>query len=83
MTVTVAQYLTPDGTDIHKNGIEPDIKAAFSEQEIRDFKSKDLGTQRDSQYRIAEQTLLETMVESELSLEYKPGSSNLLAALNN
>ncbi len=83
MTVTVAQYLTPDGTDIHKNGIEPDIKAAFSEQEIRDFKSKDLGTQRDSQYRIAEQTLLETMVESELSLEYKPTSSNLIAALKN
>ena len=34
MTVTVAKYLTPDGTDIHRNGIEPDVKATFRRGEI-------------------------------------------------
>ena len=83
MTVTIAKYLTPDGTDIHKNGIEPDVAVSFTEQEMRQFTSTDLGTQRDSQYRMAEETLLKSMLGSELSLEYKPGSSNLLAALSN
>ena len=82
MTVTIAKYLTPDGTDIHKNGIEPDVAVSFTEKELRQFTSTDLGTQRDSQYRVAEKTLLKSMTGSELSLEYKPGSSNLVAALN-
>ena len=61
MTVTVAKYLTPDGTDIHKNGIEPDVAEKFTEQDMRQFRSQDLGTQRDRQYRTAEKTLLQVL----------------------
>ena len=82
MTVTVAKYLTPDGTDIHKNGIEPDVPASFTEKEMRQFKSTDLGTQRDSQYRAAEKALLKTMINSNVSFEYKPDSTNLKVALS-
>ena len=81
MTVTVAKYLTPDGTDIHKNGIEPDVTAAFTEEEMRRFRSTDLGTQRDSQYRIAEQTLLKTMSGLKVSGQFNPNTSNLVSAL--
>ena len=81
MTVTVAKYLTPDGTDIHKNGIEPDITASITEEEMRDFKPTDLGTLRDSQYRAAEEVLLKSINFSEISSEYIPGSTNLKIAL--
>ena len=30
MTVTIAKYLTPKGTDIHKNGIQPDVPVEMS-----------------------------------------------------
>ena len=83
MTVTVAKYLTPDGTDIHKNGIEPDVTASITEEEMRDFKPTDLGTLRDSQYRVAEKVLLKSIINSEVSLEYIPGSANLKIALIN
>ena len=82
MTVTVAKYLTPDGTDIHRNGIEPDVKATFTEREIKQFKPIDLGTQRDSQYRVAEQTLLKVLRGSEISRLYTPGRANVAAAVS-
>ena len=82
MTVTVAKYMTPDGTDIHKNGIEPDVAAAFTEQEMRQFRSQDLGTQRDKQYRVAEKTLMQVLRGTKLSHHYQPHSSNLAAALS-
>ena len=31
LTVTIAKYLTPKGTDIHKNGIEPDIASVMTD----------------------------------------------------
>ena len=57
MTVTIAKYLTPNGTDIHKNGIEPDIKSEISEQDLKDFGLTDLGTKKDNQYQVALQAL--------------------------
>lgn len=63
MTVTIAKYLTPNGTDIHKNGIKPDIEADIPEKEIEEFKVEYLGTNRDSQYKVAESTLLELLNE--------------------
>ena len=51
MTVTIAKYLTPSGRDIHKNGIEPDVQATMTEEEIRSITAEDLGTGRDSQYK--------------------------------
>ncbi len=77
MTVTIAKYLTPNGTDIHQNGIQPDISAEMSEKEIRNFKIEDFGTSRDSQYRVAETTLIKAL--KEVNQVYQPGSTNLQA----
>jgi carboxyl-terminal processing protease len=77
MTVTIAKYLTPNGTDIHQNGIQPDIRAEMSEKEIRNFKIEDLGTPRDRQYRVAETTLIKAL--KEINQVYQPGSTNLQA----
>ena len=77
MTVTIAKYLTPNGTDIHQNGIQPDISAEMSEKEIRNFKIEDLGTSRDRQYRVAETTLIKAL--KEVNQVYQPGSANLQA----
>ncbi|MBR76006.1 MAG: peptidase S41, partial [Cyanobium sp. RS427] len=67
MTVTIAKYLTPSGKDIHQHGIKPDIEVEVSEKELKDFKIEDLGTNQDSQYRVAEKTLLGLMALSESS----------------
>ena len=61
MTVTIAKYLTPNGTDIHKNGIKPDIEAEIPDNELEDFKVEYLGTDKDSQYKVAEDTLLKSL----------------------
>ena len=61
MTVTIAKYLTPKGTDIHKNGIEPDIEAEIPDKELEDFKIEYLGTSKDSQYKVAEEALLKSL----------------------
>jgi carboxyl-terminal processing protease len=80
MTVTIAKYLTPNGTDIHKNGIKPDVEAEMSEKEMREFKIENLGTPKDSQYRVAETTLLKAL-KNQINEAYKPDSANLNAAL--
>ena len=61
MTVTIAKYLTPNGTDIHKNGIKPDIEAEIPDNELEDFKVEYLGTDKDNQYKVAEDTLLKSL----------------------
>ena len=61
MTVTIAKYLTPNGTDIHKNGIKPDIEAEIPDKELEDFKVEYLGTGKDSQYKVAEEALLKSL----------------------
>lgn len=33
--ITIQKYLTPSGTDIHKKGIQPDIKVEFTEDDIK------------------------------------------------
>ena len=58
LTVTIAKYLTPKGTDIHKNGIEPDIKSEMSEQQLKGFTVEKLGTSQDSQYIDAKNELI-------------------------
>ena len=58
LTVTIAKYLTPKGTDIHKNGIEPDIKSEMSEKQIESFTIEKLGTNQDPQYIDAKEELI-------------------------
>lgn len=33
--ITIQKYLTPNGTDIHKKGIKPDITVSFTEDDIK------------------------------------------------
>ena len=81
ITVTIAKYLTPKGTDIHKNGIKPDIESALSEKELKNFELKDFGTQSDRQYRVAEATLIEQIRRSNAATTYDATGPNLKAAL--
>ena len=81
LTVTIAKYLTPKGTDIHKNGIQPDIEAAMSKQEIKNFSVEYLGTQKDSQYRTAEGTLMNQLKKIQAGTTYQPSRANLSYAL--
>ena len=57
LTVTIAKYLTPKGTDIHKNGIEPDVQSEMTEKQLKDFTIEKLGTSQDSQYVEAQEIL--------------------------
>ena len=84
MTVTIAKYLTPSGRDIHKHGIDPDVRAKLSAREIQSLRLEDLGTQKDSQYRVAESTLLKQVKAAgslTKSRAYNPSSANVPAAL--
>ena len=81
LTVTIAKYLTPKGTDIHKNGIKPDIEASMTEKEMKNFSVDDLGTQKDSQYRRAEGTLVRQLQKAQAASTFKPGKANLSYAL--
>jgi carboxyl-terminal processing protease len=82
MTVTIAKYLTPRGRDIHKHGIVPDVQAKMSEQEAKRLQPEDLGTSRDSQYRVAESALVKQLRSAtSVRRPYQPGSGNLPSAL--
>ena len=63
LTVTIAKYLTPKGTDIHKNGIEPDVTSVMTEDQLKNFTIEKLGSSQDSQY-VDAQTLLLTKIRS-------------------
>ena len=85
MTVTIAKYLTPNGRDIHKHGIDPDVRAKLTAQEAQKLRLEDLGTAKDSQYRTAESTLLKQVKASHGVTKaklYNPASANVPAALN-
>ena len=58
LTVTIAKYLTPKGTDIHKNGIEPNIKSEMNEKQLKSFTIEKLGTDQDPQYIDARKQLI-------------------------
>ncbi len=81
LTVTIAKYLTPKGTDIHKNGIRPDVPVELSEEEIQSLTVEQLGTGKDSQYRAAETTLIKALRSPGQGQAYQPGSANLQSAL--
>jgi len=82
MTVTIAKYLTPQNHDIHQRGIVPDVPVKMSDAEAERLKLEDLGTRRDSQYRVAESTLVKQLrTASVLRQTFQPGSANLPAAL--
>ncbi|HEY9880845.1 MAG TPA: S41 family peptidase [Leptolyngbyaceae cyanobacterium] len=74
LTVTVAHYYTPDGTDISRKGITPDIQVPISDQERQALFNNPvlLGTDADPQYLRAA-TLLEQTI---LSQQANPAPGN-------
>ena len=80
LTVTVAKYLTPNGTDINKFGITPDIEVKMNSNPIL---QREIGTKRDRQYRAGEKELLKIIKKTKLVSQFQPNSANLLAVLKN
>ncbi len=80
LTVTVAKYLTPNGTDINKFGITPDIEVKMNSNPIL---QREIGTKRDRQYRAGEKELLKIIKKTKLVSQFKPNSANLLAVFKN
>jgi carboxyl-terminal processing protease len=63
LTVTVAHYYTPKGTDISKKGITPDITIELSARERQNLFNNPtmLGTDADTQYLRAAEVLTQTI----------------------
>ena len=80
LTVTVAKYLTPNGTDINKFGISPDIEVKMNSNPIL---QREIGTRKDRQYRVGEKELIKIIKKDELISLFDPNSANITAVLKN
>ena len=80
LTVTVAKYLTPNGTDINKSGIKPDVEVNMN---INPILEKDIGTIKDKQYKAGERILIKLIENKDKSISFVPNSTNLNVALDN
>ena len=78
LTVTVAKYLTPNGTDINKSGIIPDIEVSMN---INPILQREIGTRKDKQYRAGEKELINIINRKNQISEFKPDTTNLNAFL--
>ncbi len=78
LTVTVAKYLTPNGTDINKSGIIPDIEVKMN---INPILQREIGTRKDKQYRAGEKELINIINRKNQISEFKPDATNLNAFL--
>ena len=72
----MAKYLTPNGTDINKFGITPDIEVNMNTNPIS---QREIGTRRDRQYKAGEKELIKIIKRTKFVSEFKPDSTNLLA----
>ena len=80
LTVTVAKYLTPNGTDINKFGITPDIEVKMNSKPILQI---EIGTRRDNQYKAGEKELIKIIKRNNQISEFNPNNTNLNAFLEN
>ena len=78
LTVTVAKYLTPNGTDINKSGIIPDIEVRMN---INPILQREIGTRKDKQYRAGEKELINIINRKNQISEFNPDTTNLKAFL--
>ena len=78
LTVTVAKYLTPNGTDINKSGIIPDIEVRMN---INPILQREIGTRKDKQYRAGEKELINIINRKNKISEFNPDTTNLNAFL--
>jgi len=70
IAVTVAKYLTPDGRDINKEGIKPDIISEMSEAQQKELqRDRDkIGTLADPQFAKALSVLKQEIAKSETQM---------------
>ncbi len=80
LTVTVAKYLTPNGTDINKFGILPDVEVKMN---INPILPREIGTRRDRQYRVGEKELIKIIQKGNKVSKFDPDTTNLNAFLKN
>lgn len=80
LTVTVAHYYTPNGTDISRKGITPDVEVDLSDSERRSLfnNPERLGTQDDTQYLRAASLLEQTILSQTSPTDRIPGSPSQL-----
>jgi carboxyl-terminal processing protease len=78
LTVTVAKYLTPNGTDINKSGIIPDIEVRMN---INPILQREIGTRKDKQYIAGEKELINIINRNNQISEFNPDTTNLNAFL--
>jgi len=78
LTITVAKYLTPNGTDINKSGIIPDIEVKMN---INPILQREIGTRKDNQYRAGEKELINIINRKNQISEFNPKTTNLNAFL--
>ena len=72
LTVTVAKYLTPNGTDINKSGIIPDIEVKMN---INPILQREIGTRKDKQYRAGEKELINIINRKNQISEFNPDTT--------
>ena len=65
LAVTIAKYLTPDGRDINKDGIHPDVESELSEEERKNLQQERdrVGTFQDPQFKKAFEILEKEITE--------------------
>ena len=80
LTVTVAKYLTPNGIDINKFGIKPDIEVNMN---VNPILQNQIGTRRDKQYKVGENVLIKLIKNKGSNISFVPNSTNLNVALDN
>ena len=80
LTVTVSKYLTPNGIDINKFGITPDIEVNMNVDPIL---PRQIGTRKDKQYKTGENVLIKLIENEGSTFSFVPNSTNYKVALNN
>ena len=70
------KYLTPNGTDINKFGIIPDVEVKMN---INPILQREIGTRKDNQYRAGENELINTIKRQNQISQFDPKTKNLEA----
>jgi carboxyl-terminal processing protease len=67
IAVTISKYFTPNGTDINKKGISPDIEVKLTEEQQKQITIETLGTDVDPQY-----TRAMTVLNQQIAQQQQP-----------
>ncbi|WOD38367.1 carboxyl-terminal processing protease CtpC [Nodosilinea sp. E11] len=78
VAITVAKYLTPNGTDINKSGINPDIAV-----ELTDEQREQLSTEREAIGTSADPQYAEALRVLSVEIQEARGANNVTAAPTN